>query len=109
MEARASREAQRGRCLTYVREAVQRASTKSQLQKSHLDTLLSEREFCSNLFNLFDESSQGFLVQDDWISHLKNTCAPGDENEDESRRDQEKLDLVESRCGDKVDALHRPG
>ena len=31
------------RCLTYVREAVQRASTKSQLQKSHLDTLLSER------------------------------------------------------------------
>ena len=47
------------------------------------------------MFNLFDESSQGFLVQDDWISHLKNTCAPGDENEDESRRDQEKLDLVE--------------
>ena len=109
------------------------------------------QEFCSNLFNLFDESSQGFLVQDDWISHLKNTCAPGDENEDESRRDQEKLDLVElleavtylvcqenhvvpdtfykvlhshhssthplslfpdlveSRCGDEVDALHRPG
>ena len=53
------------------------------------------QEFCSNLFNLFDESSQGFLVQDDWISHLKNTCAPGDETEDESRRDQEKLDLVE--------------
>ena len=53
------------------------------------------QEFCSNLFNLFDESSQGFLVQDDWISHLKNTCAPGDESEDESRRDQEKLDLVE--------------
>ena len=26
-----------------MREAVQRASTKSQLQKSHLDTLLSER------------------------------------------------------------------
>ena len=47
------------------------------------------------MFNLFDESSQGFLVQDDWISHLKNTCAPGDESEDESRRDQEKLDLVE--------------
>ena len=47
------------------------------------------------MFNLFDESSQGFLVQDDWISHLKNTCAPGDETEDESRRDQEKLDLVE--------------
>ena len=108
------------------------------------------QEFCSNLFNLFDESSQGFLVQDDWISHLKNTCAPGDESEDESRRDQEKLDLVElleavtylvcqenhvvpdtfykvlaspairhssslspdlveSRCGDKADAMHRPG
>ena len=31
------------RCLTYVREAVQRAATKSQLQKSNLDTLLSER------------------------------------------------------------------
>jgi hypothetical protein len=31
------------RCLTYVREAVQRASTKSQLHKSHLETLLSEK------------------------------------------------------------------
>merc|ERR1719229_2111590 len=78
MEARASREAQRGRCLTYVREAVQRAATKSQLQKSNLDTLLSEREFCSNLFNLFDESSAGHLVQDEWISHLKTSCSTCD-------------------------------
>lgn len=99
MEARASREAQRGRCLTYVREAAQRASTKSELHKTQIETLLNEKEFCSNLFNLFDESSQGFLVQDDWISHLKNTCSASDDHfsddHDESRRDQEKLDLVE--------------
>lgn len=95
MEARANREAQRSRCLTYVREAVQRASTKSSLHKSQIETLLSEREFCSNLFNLFDESSQGFLIQDDWISHLKNTCSTSDENDEEHRKDQEKLDLIE--------------
>ena len=33
------------RCLTYMREAVQRASTKSQLHKSHLETLLGEKVY----------------------------------------------------------------
>jgi len=94
MEARASREAQRGRCLTYVREAAQRAATKSELHKTQIESLLGEKEVCANLFNLFDESSKGVLVQDEWISHLKTTCSTS-EDQDESRRDQEKLDLVE--------------
>ena len=33
------------------------------------------QEFCTNLFYLFDDWSQGFLVQDRWISHLKNACS----------------------------------
>jgi len=94
MEARASREAQRGRCLTYVREAAQRAATKSELHKTQIESLLGEKELCANLFNLFDESSAGYLVQDEWISHLKTSCSSC-EDQDESRRDQEKLDLVE--------------
>merc|ERR1719229_2118669 len=47
MEARASREAQRGRCLTYVREAAQRAATKSELHKSQIESLLGEKELCA--------------------------------------------------------------
>lgn len=95
MEARASREAQRGRCLTYVREAAQRAATKSELHKTQIESLLGEKELCANLFNLFDESSAGYLVQDEWISHLKTCCSTSEDTTDESRRDQEKLDLVE--------------
>ena len=31
------------RCLTYVRESVQRVSTKSQLHKSNIETLLTDK------------------------------------------------------------------
>ena len=43
MEAFANRENQRSRCLTYVREAVQRVASKGQLHKAQVETLLSEK------------------------------------------------------------------
>ena len=34
--------------------------------------LIFPQDFCVNLFTLFDQSQQGFLVQEEWISHLRN-------------------------------------
>jgi len=45
------------------------------INTGHSSIIVLLQEFCTNLFYLFDDWSQGFLVQDRWISHLKNTCS----------------------------------
>ena len=53
MKAFTNRETQRTRCLTYVREAISRVATKSQLHKVQIETLLKQKvSFVNNMFDV---------------------------------------------------------
>lgn len=78
-----------------MREAISRVATKSQLHKVQIETLLKQKEFSSNVFLLFDESCQGFLIQDNWVSMLKASTSTFSDDESGRVHSQELLDLVE--------------
>ena len=41
------------------------------INQAQLQTLLSDRDFCLLMFNLFDERSHGILDQAHWFGKLK--------------------------------------
>ena len=69
------------RCLTYIREAVQRVSTKSQLHKSQIETLLNDK--VRHFSHLLNDASRIFafvfiileyIREKNGHWHFKNSC-----------------------------------
>ena len=57
--------------LVEIRERIQAISNQGIINHAQLQTLLSDRNFCLLLFNLFDDKSQGILDQPTWFGKLK--------------------------------------
>ena len=57
--------------LVEIRERTQAISNQGIINHAQLQTLLSDRNFCLLLFNLFDDKSQGILDQPTWFGKLK--------------------------------------
>ena len=57
--------------LVEIRELIQSISQQNMVNLAQLQTLLSDRNFCSILFNLFDDKGQGILDQQSWFAKLK--------------------------------------
>lgn len=62
---------ERTAALAFCRDTITRIADKGQLQRAHIETLLSERDFCQQFFKLFDHKGTGALVQEEWITLLK--------------------------------------
>lgn len=59
------------RYLSRIRESLSKNSSGKDISQYQLETLLQQKEFCSDLFQLFDHEMKGYLVQEDWISSLR--------------------------------------
>ena len=71
MEIKAARESQRHSGLQTCRERIKSLSHGSDLKEECFKKLFDDKEFCDALFQLFDRDNDGFLVQEDWITMLK--------------------------------------
>ena len=60
------------RCLSSIRETLAKNSNGTDISQFHVETLFKQKEFCSNLFLLFDHHTKGHLVQEEWVSALRN-------------------------------------
>ena len=59
------------RHLSRIRESLSKDISGKDISQYQLETLLQQKEFCSDLFQLFDHEMKGYLVQEDWISSLR--------------------------------------
>ena len=59
------------RHLSRIRESLSKDLSGKDISQYQLETLLQQKEFCSDLFQLFDHEMKGYLVQEDWISSLR--------------------------------------
>jgi len=92
----AIKEAHRSRCLMAIREHALRVC-RSQLEKEHIAALLANREVTSNLFELFDTDSLGYITQEAWINHLKSVLSHGSTAlKERSFEITELIDLLEA-------------
>eukprot|EP00090_Calanus_glacialis_P005272 TRINITY_DN14088_c0_g1_i1.p1 TRINITY_DN14088_c0_g1~~TRINITY_DN14088_c0_g1_i1.p1 ORF type:complete len:1071 (+),score=285.92 TRINITY_DN14088_c0_g1_i1:327-3215(+) len=95
MESQASIEVTRTRCLVNMRASLNMVANSKEITQFQVEQLFNQQEFCLNLFSLFDQAGQGFLVQEDWIAHLRNCCTGTGDSESMTIRDDQKTDLVE--------------
>ena len=47
-------------------------SNGTDISQFQVEIMFKQRDFCSNLFLLSDHRRKGFLVQEEWISALRN-------------------------------------
>ena len=59
------------RHLSRIRESLSKDLSGKDISQYQLETLLQQKEFCSDLFQLFDHEMKGYLIQEDWISSLR--------------------------------------
>ena len=71
MEIKAARESQKTSGLQTCRERIASLSDGSDLKEECFKELFADEEFCDAFFQLFDRDNDGFLVQEDWITMLK--------------------------------------
>ena len=57
-----------------MRASLNMVANSKEITQFQVEQLFNQQEFCLNLFSLFDQAGQGFLVQEDWIAHLRNCC-----------------------------------
>ena len=57
--------------LVEIRERIQAISNQGEINHAQLQTLLSDRNFCLLLFNLFDDKGRGILDPPTWFGKLK--------------------------------------
>ena len=57
--------------LVEIREQIQAISNQNMINQAQLQTLLSDRNFCSTLFGIFDDKCQGILDQKSWFGKLR--------------------------------------
>ena len=69
--SKAQAQSMRKHGLVEIREHIQTISNDGIINQAQLQTLLSDRNFCILLFNLFDEKSYGILEQQIWFDKLK--------------------------------------
>ena len=60
------------RCLSSIRESLEKNSNGTDISQFQVETLIKQKDFCFNLFLLFDHHTNGHLVQEEWISALRN-------------------------------------
>ena len=60
------------RCLSSIRETLAKNSNGTDISQFQVETLVKQKDFCFNLFLLFDHHTKGYLVQEEWISALRN-------------------------------------
>jgi len=98
MESQACLEATRTRCLVNMRASLNMVAKSKEITQFQVEQLFNQQDFCVNLFTLFDQSQQGFLVQEEWISHLRNcnmTVMGSGDSDSVKVKDSQKTDLVE--------------
>ena len=71
LSSKAQAQSMRKHGLVEIREHIQTISNDGRINQAQLQTLLSDRNFCILLFNLFDEKSYGILEQQIWFDKLK--------------------------------------
>lgn len=83
--------------LVEIREHIQAISNQGTINHAQLQTLLSDRNFNSILFNLFDDKDLGILDQPSWFGKLKYwTKANPEEKTKETQNRLDFIDLIEA-------------
>jgi len=79
--------------LVDIREHILAISNQNIINHAQLQTLLSDRDFCSILFNLFDDKGQGILDQVIWFGKLRYWTKA--DPEEKTKDAQDKLDFID--------------